>query len=61
MNASEAIAADFVRSCLFSLWANDCHGLIWWCANDQTNLPHAPYDWCALERELGLFISRPVK
>ena len=54
MNASEAIAADFVRSCLFSLWANDCHGLIWWCANDQTNLPHAPYDWCAMERELGL-------
>ncbi len=52
--ASEAIAADFIRGCLFSLWANDCHGLIWWCANDQTNLVHAPYDWHAVERELGL-------
>lgn len=54
MNASESIAADFARSCLFSLWANDCHGLLWWCANDQTELGHAPYDWSAVERELGL-------
>ncbi|NUQ00651.1 MAG: beta-mannanase, partial [Armatimonadetes bacterium] len=52
--ASEAIAADYVRSCLFSLWANDCHGLLWWCAFDQTELAHAPYDWHAVERELGL-------
>lgn len=54
MIASESITADFARSCLFSLWANDCHGMLWWCANDQTNLPHAPYDWMAVERELGL-------
>ena len=52
--ASEQIAADFVRAALFSLWANDCHGLLWWCASDQTHLAHAPYDWCAVERELGL-------
>ena len=52
--ASEKIAADFIRSCLFSLWANDCHGLVWWCANEQTELAHAPYDWHAVERELGL-------
>ena len=52
--ASEAIAADFIRSCLFSLWANDCHGLLWWCAFDQHELVHAPYDWNACERELGL-------
>lgn len=52
--ASEAIAADFIRSCLFSLWANDCHGLFWWCAHEQTELQHAPYDWHAVERELGL-------
>ncbi|HEX2948074.1 MAG TPA: beta-mannanase [Armatimonadota bacterium] len=52
--ASEAIAADYIRTCLFSLWANDCQGLIWWCANEQTELTHAPYDWCAVERELGL-------
>jgi endo-1,4-beta-mannosidase len=52
--ASEKIAADFIRACLFSLWANDCHGLIWWCAHEQTELAHAPYDWHAVERELGL-------
>ena len=52
--ASETIAADFIRSCLFSLWANDCHGLLWWCAFDQNELVQAPYDWNACERELGL-------
>jgi hypothetical protein len=52
--ASEKIAADFIRSALFSLWANDCHGLLWWCASDQTHLEHAPYDWNTVERELGL-------
>ena len=52
--ASEKIAADFIRGCLFSLWANDCHGLVWWCAHEQTELSHAPYDWHAVERELGL-------
>ncbi|MHB8996576.1 MAG: glycoside hydrolase 5 family protein [Armatimonadota bacterium] len=52
--ASEKIAADFIRTCLWSLWANDCHGLIWWCAHEQTELAHAPYDWHAVERELGL-------
>jgi hypothetical protein len=54
MIASEAVAAAFIRTCLFSLWANDCHGLLWWCAHEQSHLPHAPYDWCAVERELGL-------
>lgn len=54
MIAGEDIAADFARTALFSLWAHDCHGLLWWCANDQTNLEHAPYDWCQMEQELGL-------
>jgi hypothetical protein len=52
--ASEAVAADFVRPCLFSLWAHDCHGFLWWCAFDQLHLEQAPYDWAACERELGL-------
>jgi hypothetical protein len=55
--ASDQVAADYIRSCLFSLWANDCHGLLWWCAYDQSELAHAPYDWNAIERELGL--ARP--
>ncbi|GAP06754.1 endo-beta-mannanase [Anaerolinea thermolimosa] len=52
--ASDRIAADFARTCLFSLWAHGCHGLLWWCAFDQSHLEHAPYDWNACERELGL-------
>jgi len=54
MVSSEGVAADYVRSCLFSLWSNDCHGLLWWCASDQNKLAEAPYDWCAVERELGI-------
>ena len=54
MIASEDVAAAYVRTVLFSLWAHDCHGLLWWCAYDQLHLEHAPYDWHAYERELGL-------
>lgn len=57
MLASDAIAADFIRSCLFSLWAHDCQGLMWWCAFDQDHLAHAPYDWNTCERELGLMFK----
>ena len=60
--ASERIAGDFVHACLFSLWANDCQGLLWWCAYDQLDLEQAPYDWNACERELGLVgMQRRVK
>ena len=61
MLASETIAADFIRSCLFSLWANDCHGLLWWCSYDQHELAHAPYDWCAAEREVADVLDTPVQ
>ncbi len=54
MISSEAIAADYLRTVLFSLWAHDCHGLLWWCGYDQDHLDHAPYDWHSHERELGL-------
>lgn len=53
-------AANFVRTNLFSLWANDCRGFLWWCAFDQTRLPNTPYDWVAVERELGLFTEDGV-
>lgn len=55
MIASEAVAADYVRTALFSAWAHDLRGFLWWCANEQSHLEHTPYDWCAVERELGLF------
>lgn len=62
MIASEEIAAKYVSGCLSSLWANDCHGLVWWCAADQTELVEAPYDWNGVERELGLFrVDRSTK
>jgi hypothetical protein len=54
MVASDAVAADFIRAGLFSLWAHDLRGLLWWCANDQTELTDAPYDWYSMERELGI-------
>jgi hypothetical protein len=55
MYAGEKIAADFIRTNLFTLWAHGGHGLLWWCANEQSHLKQAPYDWTAMECELGLF------
>ena len=64
MNMSERISADYARNNLFTLWAHDCRGFLWWCANEQSHLAHAPYDWTMMERELGLFradgSNRPV-
>lgn len=54
MVADERGAADFLRLNLFSLWLHDVRGLLWWSAFDQHTLEHAPYDWVAVERELGL-------
>ncbi len=60
--ASDKIAGDYLRTVLFSLWAHDCHGLLWWCAYDQAHLEQAPYDWHSYERELGLVrANREVK
>ena len=55
MVASESIAADYIRTVLFNLWTHDCLGLLWWCGFDQSHLAFPPYDWCAMEQELGLF------
>lgn len=55
MIANEAIAGDYVRACLFSAWAHDLRGYLWWCCNEQSHLETTPYDWCAVERELGMF------
>jgi len=48
-------AGRWARASLFSTWANDCYGFMWWCAFEQSHLTHAPYDWTHLERELGMF------
>jgi len=54
MVAGDEVSANFARVNLFSLWANDCRAFLWWCAHDQTELAHAPYDWNGVELELGL-------
>jgi endo-1,4-beta-mannosidase len=55
MISSNNVAADYFRTCMFSLWANDCHGAMWWCNSDFTNLKQVPYDFYSIEQELGLF------
>jgi hypothetical protein len=64
MVASEETGAEFVRVTLFSQWAHGHCGFMWWCNSDQEDLDFPPYDWCAMERELGLFrtdgSSKPV-
>jgi hypothetical protein len=54
MMGSDAAAAAFARTNLFSLWAHDCRAFLWWSAFDQDHLTATPYDWFAVERELGL-------
>ncbi|OGV70543.1 MAG: hypothetical protein A3K19_24790 [Lentisphaerae bacterium RIFOXYB12_FULL_65_16] len=55
MFGSEPVAAAFIRTALFSSWAHDLRGLLWWCGFEQLHLENAPYDWNTVERELGLF------
>ena len=51
---SESTSAAYLRNAYWNAYAHSCHGALWWCANDQTELPQTPYDWVAMERELGL-------
>lgn len=54
MFANEEMTSANADMAMFGLWAHNCHGYMWWCACDQSKLDIAPYDWFALERELGL-------
>jgi len=58
MMCSNEAAADFIRLNLFSGWANGSGGLLWWCANEQTNLRTSPFAESMIERELGLFDAK---
>lgn len=55
MFANDEVGAEYIRNNLFTQWSHDCLGFLWWCANEQSNLTQAPYDWASVERELGLF------
>lgn len=48
---------DSMRANVFSAWANGAKGYLWWCAHEQNGLDFPPYEWCPLERELGLFYA----
>lgn len=54
MVCSDETAAAFMR---VNLWSNKIHGargVMWWCANEQTDLTHTPYTYCMNELELGM-------
>jgi len=55
MMCSNETAAKFIGLNLLSGWANGSEGLLWWCANEQTNLRTSPFAESMIERELGLF------
>jgi len=55
MNTSEKVESDYYRALLFSLWAHNCHGSLWWCAFDQGHLTQAPYDWNCIGSDYGYF------
>lgn len=50
---------DAVRNIMWNLWADNCRGLLWWCAFDQEKFTSAPYnwgDWAGLEH--GVFTEK---
>ena len=51
---SEVRTAAAMRATMFSAWAHDLKGFLWWCNADQEHLPFPPYDWISYERELGM-------
>lgn len=53
MIGSDALSADYLRSVLWSLWAAEDLGCLWWLAYDSDH-EEPPYEWQANERELGL-------
>lgn len=55
LEANEKTKSAFLRSILYNNWAHNNHGLLWWCAYDQNQLEQTPYEWYAVERDLGLF------
>jgi hypothetical protein len=61
---SEERTAAGIRVTMFSAWANDLKGLLWWCNSDQETLDFPPYTLTPCERELGMlrqdYSPRPV-
>ena len=51
---SEERTAAGMRCAMFSAWANDLKGCLWWCNSDQEVLDFPPYSLTPNERELGM-------
>lgn len=54
MICSDKLSADFLRISLLSNYAHGAEGVMWWCANDQTNIDTLPHAWYMTEVELGM-------
>ena len=54
-NCSERTEAAFLRTMLWSAWAQGNRGVFWWCAFDQGKFDFAPYDWNNYGSDYGLF------
>ena len=51
---SDERTAAGMRCTMFSAWANDLKGCLWWCNSDQEDLDFPPYTLTPNERELGM-------
>ena len=51
---SDERTAAGLRATMFSAWANDLKGVLWWCNSDQEVLDFPPYTLTPCERELGM-------
>ena len=54
MTCDDETGTGFLKTNLYSNWANGSLGLFWWCGCEQVALTTAPYSWVMMERELGL-------
>lgn len=54
MICNEEKAAQFLRVNLLANWVHKAEGVMWWCANEQTNLDSQPYTRNMCETELGM-------
>ncbi len=54
-NNSEKTEAEFLKTMLWSTWAQGNRGCFWWCAFDQGQFDYAPYDWNNFGSDYGLF------
>lgn len=55
MVCSYETEADFYRCAGLECMANDCHGIMYWCAFDQGHHTFTPYNWNNIGSQYGFF------